>query len=158
MGKSNKELAALTVNQHSMVRVGLEILQAAIAANNFEKGWRTKETDHLGIEQKQTFNKRPVGELIALLHSEVTECFESYRNNEPTLHYKYPGYAPARFELASERNGVLGKPEGMASELADVIIRVFDMADELEIPVIQAVLEKHAYNQTRAYKHGGKAC
>lgn len=137
----------ITDEEKSIISTAFSILGRAIAANNFEHGWRSPDAP-----------PRNVGELTALLHSEVTECFESYRNNEPALWYKYPNYAPARFELDSEIKGQLGKPEGMASELADVIIRVFDMADELKIPVTEALLHKHAYNLTRPYKHGGKAC
>lgn len=138
------------------VRDGLAVLTEAVRANNFQKGWRGEDSP-----------KRNVGELSALLHSEVTEAFESYRNNEPGLWYKYPNGVKSDLPLipaedctigdVDKNEMVLGKPEGMAAELADVIIRVLDFADEYDLPIVEAVLNKHAYNQSRPYRHGGKA-
>lgn len=144
----------LTNLGYTRVAMGLAILQDAVRANNFEKGWRAEGNP-----------QRNVGELTSLLHSEVSECFEAHRNNEPALWFEHtpaPGFKtnahdPHALDPALP-NGTLGKPEGMAAELADVIIRVLDMADELGLPVVEAVIQKHAYNQTRPYRHGGKAC
>ena len=139
------------------VRDGLLVLMESVRANNFQKGWRSDDSP-----------KRPVGELVALLHSEVTECFESFRNGEHELWYEYPNGVSSELSViraAACLNGdcdpnetVMGKPQGMAAELADVIIRVLDFADEYQMPIVQAVLNKHAYNQTRPFRHGGKAC
>lgn len=49
-----------------------------------------------------------------------------------------------------------GKPEGLPSELADIIVRVCDMAHNLDIPLVDAIEEKLRYNKRRGYKHGGK--
>ena len=142
----------MSARAEGQVVIGLSVLTQAVVFNNYEKGWRSPGDP-----------PRNVGELTALLHSEVTEFFEAYRNNEPVLWYEYsvPGYVGEPYNSLSAVKGpdgedVLGKPQGMASELADIIIRVLDTADELEIPVIQAILEKHKYNQTRAYRHGSK--
>lgn len=146
----------LTGDGQETVMVGLSVLQESVAANNFEKGWRVRDEDMpLG-----TAPKRPVSELIALLHSEVTEAFEAYRNNEPELWYEVPGSSDTvNFEQKAADGSddiVLGKPQGITSELADVIIRVLDMADELNLSLALAVIQKHRYNQTRPYRHGGK--
>ena len=145
----------LTTPGEEMVINGLVVLQDAIKANNFEKGWRSEDSP-----------QRNVGELCMLIDSETAEAFEAYRNNEPNLWFEYNDsgektgptdyYAdsPVRDHVINGKE--LGKPQGMAAELADVIIRVLDMADELDIPVIDAVLFKHKYNQTRSYRHGGK--
>lgn len=42
-------------------------------------------------------------------------------------------------------------------ELADVIIRILDMAEAKDWNIAKAIIEKHEYNKTRPYKHG-KAC
>lgn len=142
------------------VILGLMSLSNAIRDNNFEKGWRAPDS-----------TPRPIGELVALLHSEVTEAFEAYRNNEPELWYEHdiftnsvarksgPGDGCADQQSLTDIEGkeVLGKPQGMASELADVIIRVLDWADEHELPIYTAILDKHRYNLTREYRHGMKA-
>jgi hypothetical protein len=48
------------------------------------------------------------------------------------------------------------KPEGIPSELADIVIRVGDATAEYGIDLAQEILLKQAYNSTRPHKHGGK--
>lgn len=48
------------------------------------------------------------------------------------------------------------KPEGIPSELADIVIRVMDAAVEYGIDLEDEVTLKMAYNATRAHRHGGK--
>lgn len=47
-----------------------------------------------------------------------------------------------------------GKPEGFPIELADVIIRVLDTAEELKIDLAGAVFTKMQFNLTRPRMHG----
>lgn len=49
-----------------------------------------------------------------------------------------------------------GKPEGLGSELADIIIRVCDDAGALGINLAADLRTKLDYNRTRSHKHGGK--
>lgn len=49
-----------------------------------------------------------------------------------------------------------GKPEGVASEIADVVIRCLDFADAHGIDLDGAIATKVAFNETRPYKHGRK--
>ena len=77
--------------------------------------------------------------LLALIHSEVSEALEDVRKAELGL----------RFESS-------GKPVGLPSELADVIIRVADMAYQLDIDLGEAIIAKMKYNATREKMHGGK--
>ena len=51
-----------------------------------------------------------------------------------------------------------GKPEGIPIELADVIIRVLDYCGYAGIDIDAAISQKHEYNRTRPYRHGGKKC
>lgn len=49
-----------------------------------------------------------------------------------------------------------GKPEGLAAELADVVIRALDTAQTYGIDLEAAIEEKDRFNQTRPMRHGGK--
>jgi NTP pyrophosphatase (non-canonical NTP hydrolase) len=44
--------------------------------------------------------------------------------------------------------------EEFAEELADVMIRVADLAMKLNIDLTEAIQKKQTYNETRPYKHG----
>jgi NTP pyrophosphatase (non-canonical NTP hydrolase) len=48
------------------------------------------------------------------------------------------------------------KPEGIPTELADIIIRVLDICANWGIDISAAIADKMAYNETRPYRHGGK--
>ena len=78
-------------------------------------------------------------EWLALVHSEVSEALEAYRDGEDAMHFREDG-----------------KPEGVPSELADVVIRVAHIAQRMGFSLHDAVEKKMAYNATRPFKHGGK--
>ena len=84
--------------------------------------------------------RRP-GELLMLVVSEVSEAFEEVRKGKSMTETYY-----------SEN----GKMEGVPSELADVVIRIMDMCEHYGIDLEKVIKEKHEYNKTRHYKHGGK--
>ena len=89
---------------------------------------------------------RTFGDLCALVHSELSEALEAYRET---------GSAKAGIYEVDE-DGEITKPGGVASELADVVIRVADMAEWLKVDLAQAREEdedlgdeKQAYLQER---------
>lgn len=94
-----------------------------------------KEVHDCALEKGWWDNDRPIPELLCLLHSEISEALESYRNNTPE-----------------------GEKHCLSEELADLVIRVWDMCGALGIDIAEAVNKKHQYNLTRSYRHGNKRC
>lgn len=94
------------------------------------------------ISQDKGFHDedKSFGDFISLIHTELSEALEAYRD----------GFDPGFIVHVG------GKPEGVDIELADVVIRVADMAEELGIDLETAIKVKLAYNRTREHKHGGK--
>jgi NTP pyrophosphatase (non-canonical NTP hydrolase) len=91
-------------------------------------------------------NHRTFGDEIALMHTELSEAFEEYRDGQ--------ALAVTYYDPDDDRTPP--KPLGIPSELADVIIRVLDTCAAKGIDIQAAVEEKLAYNATRGYRHGGK--
>lgn len=79
--------------------------------------------------------ERPIPELLCLIHSEISEALVGFRNQIPR-----------------------GDKGWIGEELADAVIRIFDMAEYLNIDISREVESKHLYNTTRPYRHGGKKC
>lgn len=81
---------------------------------------------------------RSFGDVIALCHSELSEALESYRNGEAMMFLKGE------------------KPEGVAVEMIDCIIRILDYLGEMKVDVDSVIQKKMDYNENRPYRHGGK--
>jgi len=87
--------------------------------------------------------ERNIGELIALIHSEVSEALEAYR-------------IKGRSGISESWRSESGKPEGFVFELADVLIRIADLCGEFDLDLNEALKYKLEYNKTRPYRHGNK--
>lgn len=110
----------------------LREITAEIRDNNVAHGWRRAE----GGPGDNTW-----GDYVALLHTEVAEMTEAYRDY---------GLADATEERRgislhglgrSDPEAPLPKPEGVGSELADVFIRTLDMADVFGLVLFDMDLE-----------------
>lgn len=113
-----------------------------------------KEVGENAVSHGWWDEERSFGELIALCHSELSEALEEYRNGRKTDETYYSIRDEER-DHGMNRT-IMSKPEGIPSELADVIIRIFDMCHHYGIDIETMLLEKHEFNKSRPYKHGGK--
>lgn len=112
-------------------------MQSEIHVVNVTNGWYDGEP-------------RPFGDDISLLHTEVSEMYEAYRqwgmdDATPTFPTHHTGDIPFH-----------PKPEGVGSEAADVLIRLLDTCDRHGIDLQAEYERKLAHNRTRGYRHGGK--
>ena len=79
-------------------------------------------------------NQRNFGEMIALMHSELSEALEHHRKG--TMDDHLPNHV------------------GWHVELADALIRILETARAHQVPIGQIVYEKMMFNHRRPYKHG----
>ena len=119
---------------------------------------------------------RPLPEILMLCVSELSEALDEYRDAS-TASYFYMGCklglkcTEAEFEGRTCPERTLeagdagepcphstGKPQGIAVELADCIIRILDYCGRAGIDIEEAINKKHEYNKSRPHRHGGKKC
>lgn len=118
------------------VLLAVRKLTAACHNRAYNNGWWTD------LYTGEHF-KRPVPELLCLIHSEISEALEGYRKN--AMDDKLPNRRMLEVELA------------------DAVIRIADMAGGLGLDLAGALIEKLAYNDEREdhkienrIKKGGK--
>ena len=116
--------------------LGTQTLQATCHILSKQAGW----WDGKSARNIETFATK-----IALIHSEVSEALEGGRKGKADDHLPH--------RTATE------------VELADAVIRIMDLAGELNLDLAGAIVEKLAYNQTRPdhkpearAAEGGKKC
>lgn len=105
-----------------------ELAQEILEINR-TNGWNVTTPD-VWPATGQVADVHRLGTILALIHSEVSEALEAVRHEDRP-----------NFE----------------EELADVVIRVLDLAGGLGIDLDAAVAAKLARNRERGYRHGGKA-
>lgn len=105
-------------------------MQMQVRSTNEANGW---------FDDERTF-----GDDIALLHSEVSEAFEAYRS-----------WGIQDYTAKFSKNHI-PKPEGVGSELADILVRLLDTCERYNIDLEAEFNRKMEYNATRGYKHGNK--
>lgn len=128
----------------------IEKISEEINKNNHSKGFWDEGID---IPKK-----------LMLIVSEVSEAMEADRKGRRTPKEVYRDRDPNSYNVFSEyttefRNTSLFQDsikDTFEDELADVAIRLFDLAYEMEIPLAEHIKWKHTYNTKRPHMHGKK--
>lgn len=107
--------------------------------NNFLTAWNNtaKGTHTTSVEHGWDSPDQNQGEVLALIHSEISEALEALRKDNPPSE-KIPPFSHAE------------------EELADAIIRIMNMGKTNGWDIAGAIVAKATYNKTRPFKHGGK--
>ena len=160
------ELNALAQEIHSRnIRVGFYdnprpfdgmLMNVVTEVSEAQEEWRRGR----GMDENHwTITARPEDDLHRLFRSkdgklQVSNYDYDYRNGDPSV----PEWIDVTPELIRRMPGIVKylKPEGIPSELADIIIRVLDIAAFHHIDIAAAIADKMAYNESRTYRHGGK--
>lgn len=90
-----------------------------------------KEIHENAVKHGWWETQRSTGEIIALIHSELSEALEEARDNRPMMYV----LGPNREEICTPCYFNGRKPEGVAVELADAVIRVLDFAEQIKMPL-----------------------
>lgn len=147
-----------TVNAENLIESLIE-LQALVFSINESKGFHDDRPKPLrigstltGQKERQNALANWQGNKLLLIVSEVAEAQDEIRKGRPADETYYPTCA----ENAKNPEDGPHKPEGVPSEIADVVIRCFDFAATEGFNLGQIIAEKIAYNNTRPFMHGKK--
>ena len=108
--------------------------------NAVDKGWWDGHPVSCeGLRPRREMTPDQVLAKLMLIVTEVAEAAEDVRNGDMDA-----------IQVEGE------KPAGFPTELADIVIRVFDLAGALGIDLQAEVARKMLHNYTRPPRHGGK--
>jgi NTP pyrophosphatase (non-canonical NTP hydrolase) len=142
--------------------ISIEELQSQVHKTALEHGWWPLIVTSKNIIDFEQVN---IPEKLMLMVSELGEALEFYRDDVGMLGPVY--WLSESNEWVNDKEKEINKtiealastkPDGFWVEIADVIIRILDLAGAYDIDMEELVKLKHAYNKTRPYRHGGKKC
>jgi NTP pyrophosphatase (non-canonical NTP hydrolase) len=115
---------------------------------------RPKREDYSHAEDHQKDLANWQGNKLLLIVSEVVEAHDEIRDGKAAHETYYPK-APSDSHSERPEPGLF-KPEGVPSEIADVVIRCFDFAYTEGFDLAGIIAEKLVYNASRERLHGKK--
>ena len=108
--------------------------------NELQKKVATTAKNHGFWDVDITNDPASVDRKLMLIVGELSEAHEEWRKGKLQTYY---------VETATGK-----KPEGFFPELADAVIRIMDLCEQLGVSLEPSIVEKDFYNESRPYKHG----
>lgn len=118
-------------------------LAKEIHQNNIDKGFYEKEKN--------------IGEMLCLIHSEVSEALEADRKDnyrDKNVVEYVEGMLKTGYEFTEAYDDFI--KGSFEEEMSDIVIRVMDMCAFKGIDLEAHIKAKMRYNSLRPYKHGKK--
>jgi len=116
------------------------IQEAAHTVNRANGWWQERETINRLLADQDIDNTPHMAiELLGLVTSEVAEAMEAARKHDPVTW------------------GDPATKDTLVRELAGTIVRCMDLAQFLNAPLAEAIIQEITANAERGFRHGGKA-
>lgn len=130
----------------------------------------SKQIHAINVKNGFYENEKNIGEMLALIHSEVSEALECDRKNKYSTRLLLAARAakegeepmslyellPIVKDLDYKQHFEKLFKDTFEDELADIMIRVMDLAAYKGIDLETHIKAKMKYNSMREYKHGKK--
>ena len=113
-----------------------------MTVNEYAKDVHENAVAHGWYDEKISFP-----EVAAMIHCEISEAIQEYREGKPLIYGCY---------CDKENKDCSCKPEGLAVELCDAVMRIFDYLAYCGVDIEAVLVAKHEYNIGRPYRHGDK--
>lgn len=101
-------------------------------------------------------SKKNIGEMIALIHSEVSEALEADRKDRFTGPESITSILDIDDDVDFKAQFNKSVKDSFEDELADAMIRIMDLAAYMQIDLESHIIAKVRFNSLRPYKHGKK--
>lgn len=119
----------------------------------------TAQAAHQNAKSKGFFdNEKNIGEILCLIHSEVSEALECDRKGKYQSNFALPVQDVMLLGESElfKRHFEYNVKDTFEDELADIMIRVMDLAAYKGIDLEAHIAAKMRYNSLRPHKHGKK--
>ena len=128
--------------------MNIKEISKEIHQNNIYKGfWEDKETKN-------------VGEVLMLCVSELSEALEAHRKGKfadlDNFTESMKGFTVEDSRISFEHEFKRDIKDSFEDEIADTVIRLFDLCEGFGIDLETHIRLKTGYNKTRPFKHGKK--